>query len=158
MKKKSILDLVRECEASARRKLAANGNPPDIKVTLLLQPDLYACHEVLRLVSQLRSEIRANKSRAAALAGFHLGQTVLREAMLRPLAKHAERGIRNVQGARKGGKARALPKEKQEQIRKEYESMHPKRSRTWASKQLATKFEVSPVTIRKYLPTKKEDK
>jgi len=159
-KGKDVLELARECEASARRILKSLGNPPEEELTIAIMPRARDCFLVLGFVKDLRKAVGAGQARAAGLAAFRLGQAVLSLA-IRPLAADADRGVRMALASRAGAAASklalAVSEKTIEQLASRFLEMragNPKISINRASQLLSSESSVRPRTIRKYLSRK----
>jgi hypothetical protein len=157
--KRYVDRILKECEKSAQRILKSQGNPPDNEVTDALSPQAARCHQLKRLVAEIRSEVKEKKSSSIALASFRAGQLALQIMLVH---QHAPQDIllahRVVEGGSTGGARarakRALRPEKLAAIVRDYKNLQKnaiKLSFTSASIWLARKHECSARTVRRYL-------
>jgi hypothetical protein len=168
MKPKSIFDLVKECESSARRALRTAGNLPGWEEGSTIPPDCEEicsamsalareAYRVLRLAKDFRRGIRSRDARAASLAAFRVGQAVMSVAM-QPLAADASRGLKVRDGSRAGAEVSARKRAKPAQdIRDMIQKAVEMRvggsdlTITGLARFLAPAFGMAPRTARRYI-------
>jgi hypothetical protein len=149
-REEKALEVIAQHEKWAQGQVAKPGYPPDTATTDTLNPYLTECFNVIRQADRARHAIGRGDAAGAFLAGFSLEKAVGTWAVL---------ALHETDGIRKGGRSTKMqhavaPGVQRKMIEKckELRARRPGMSVTQTLEQVAAELEISPKTVRKYLP------